>query len=70
MAKIKRCHTCRRAYTLRDLHIRCRDTGETISAFTEACPSYAGDPKKLSRGWGVMMRLQNISDKEGLNGKD
>lgn len=63
ISNIKRCHTCTRAFTLGNLHIRCRDTGETLSAFTEACPSYADDPKKLSRGWGVLMILKGITEK-------
>jgi hypothetical protein len=59
---IKRCHTCKRAYTLRDLQIRCRDTGETLSAFKEACPSYGDDPKKLARGWGVLKMLNDLTE--------
>jgi len=65
MEIIKRCCTCKSAHTLGQSTIRCRVKDRLFSAFTEACPHYAGDVKKEARGWGLLKRLADKKTKEG-----
>jgi hypothetical protein len=54
---IMRCDTCKKGRTVHNLRVRCSETGNLLSAFTEACELYDRDEKKLNRGWGVLQKL-------------
>jgi hypothetical protein len=42
---------------MNNLRVRCLETGEILSAFTEACSLYDCHASKHNRGWGVIKKL-------------
>lgn len=52
-----RCDTCKNSRVMNNLRVRCLETGEILSAFTEACSLYDCHASKHNRGWGVIKKL-------------